>query len=58
MEILETNIVNNEQWFPSMRPRAAVLDWDEELPDDIANADIDFIADITAIERRNKMFKL
>lgn len=43
MEILETNITNNEQWFPSMRPRAAVLDWDQELPDDIAKIGVDFI---------------
>jgi hypothetical protein len=33
MPLLEHNISINEQLFPFARPRALVLDWDEELPD-------------------------
>jgi len=51
MPLLEHNISANQHIFPSTHPQAAVLDWDEELPDNIqaieGGFDAIMMADIT-----------
>jgi hypothetical protein len=44
MPLLEQNITENSQYYLSTSPRAFVLDWDEELPDEVTNvASLDII---------------
>ncbi|KAH8111060.1 putative methyltransferase-domain-containing protein [Phellopilus nigrolimitatus] len=49
MEVLGNNITANDHWLPTVRPKAVVLDWDDEtLPVEVQEG-VDFIimADVT-----------
>ena len=50
MPLLEHNITANGTLFshPSVRPRALVLDWDDDLPDDITGVEDGFDAILCA----------
>ena len=44
MPLLEQNITRNSQYYLSTSPRAFVLDWEEELPEEVTNvASLDII---------------
>ena len=44
MEIMNTNINQNERHFQTVKPNATVLDWDEEeLPIEVVQCGVDLI---------------